>query len=435
MKLELLNIDDFVKDNKLAPVTTIRLYEKPEKTDPTGLFSESIFGRFGSSERRKRFAYIDLKVTVIHPEAFPIITGLDSTVSKLLTDKAKYSLDKSGVLIEDHEKGQSGISYFISIFKKLDIDKFKKNRPKNVKFIKANKDKIFIDKFLVLPAGIRDLSISKTSNQTIVNFSDLSELYTNLIRHTHVLGSDVKTLPDEIKKPIIDQIQKTVLEINNWIKNRLKGKSGLIRGGLLRKVIDYSGRLVVTTDNTLPLGTIGLPWQVVLKLYEPFAINRILKRDKNMLKSIQYMLKSEAEVSVSDLRKLFAAAIDKPNIIPEDMIDYFVFVAEEIIKDKLVIYKRDPVENRDSWLAANVRVKRSGMSMSLNPLDLDRTGGDHDGDAYAVVALFTKEAQTEAKAKMHPKHSKAMWTSVTSSNKCPYVITLDAMTAIYAATK
>jgi len=36
MKLELLNVDKYIQDNKLKPVTTIRLYEKPEKTDPTG---------------------------------------------------------------------------------------------------------------------------------------------------------------------------------------------------------------------------------------------------------------------------------------------------------------------------------------------------------------------------------------------------------------
>jgi len=343
MKLELLDINKFVEEHKLQPITTVRLYEKPGKTDPTGLFSEQIFGRFGSSERRKRFAYIDLKVKIIHPEAFQIITGLNSSVSKLLTNKSKYTVSDSGELIEDLETGQSGIDYFISIFDKIDIDKFEKYKSKNVKFIKTNKSKIFIDKFIVLPAGVRDLSVSKTSNQTIVSFAELSELYTTLIRHTHVLGTNIKILPDEIKNPIIEQIQKTVLEINNWIKNRLKGKSGLIRGGLLRKVVDYSGRLVITTDHNIPLGYVGLAWPVVLKLYEPFAINRILKRDRNMLKSIQFMLKSDTEIGVSDLKKLFAVIIDKPETIPEDMVDYFMGVAEEIVKDKVIIYKRDPV--------------------------------------------------------------------------------------------
>jgi len=287
----------------------------------------------------------------------------------------------------------------------------------------------------VLPAGIQDLAVSKSSNQTIVNFAELSELYGTLIRHTNTLGSDADTLPEEIKIPIVEQIQKTVLEINTWIKNRLKGKSGLIRGGLLKKVVDYSGRLVITTDNKLPLGTVGLPWQVVLKLHEPFAINYILKRDRNGLASIQHMMKMNSSPDAGDLKRLFKAIIDKPEIVPPDMVDYFVYVAESIVKDKCVLYKRDPVNSRSSWLAANVQTNREGMSMFLNPLDLDRLGGDHDGDALCVVALFTKDAQNEAKTKMHPKYAPSMWTTVTSANKSPYMITLDAATAIYAATK
>jgi len=57
------------------------------------------------------------------------------------------------------------------------------------------------------------------------------------------------------------------------------------------------------------------------------------------------------------------------------------------------------------------------------------------GDQVAVVALFTKEAQEEAKTKMHPKYASSMWTSVLSANQCQYTIKLDAAVAIYAATK
>ena len=57
------------------------------------------------------------------------------------------------------------------------------------------------------------------------------------------------------------------------------------------------------------------------------------------------------------------------------------------------------------------------------------------GDAMAVIALFTKEAQEEAKTKMHPKFAESMWVDVTSASTCPYKIKLDAATAIYAATK
>jgi len=339
MKLCLLNISEFVERNNLKPVTTIKLYEKPGKTDPNGLFSEEIFGRFGSAERRKNFSYVNLKSKIIHPEAYYIIASLDASIVKLLSNRVKYKLSATGALIED-STGDYGITYFISIFDKLDLSKFKKTKEANIKFLKDNKDKIFIDKFIILPAGIRDLSISKTSGKTLVNFSDLSELYASLVRHVNMIN---ESMPSEIKDPIVDQVQKTVLGINNWIKNRMKGKQGLIRGGLLRKVTDYSGRLVVTTDHTLGLGEVGLPWQVVLKLYEPFAINYILKKDVNAIGVIQQFLKSEQPPDVNDLKRLFANLVNKPNLITDQIKDYFIHVAEDIIKDKLVIYKRDPV--------------------------------------------------------------------------------------------
>lgn len=434
MKLKLLDIDEFVERNKLKPVTTVRMYEKVEKTDPNGLFSEEIFGRFGSFDRRKTFAYINLKTKVIHPEVYPLILSLDPSISKLINNKEKYIVE-GGILIEDEKRGSSGVEYFISIFNELNLDKFKKIKDKTVKFIKDNKGKIFIDKYLVLPAGIRDLSVSRSSNQTIVNFADLSELYGSLVRQTNMLGSNPENLPEEIRSPIIDQIQRTVSEINNWIKNRMKGKSGLIRGGLLRKSTDYSARLIIAGDHTLKLGTVGLPWQVVLKLYEPFAINYILKKDSSALGVIQQLLKFETTPDINDLKRLFSTIINEPEIVTPQLREYFIQVANEIIKDKVVIYKRDPVNSRDNWLAANVRVDDEGISMKLNPLDLPRLGADFDGDQCAVLALFTKEAQEEAKTKMHPAHTESIWRYVTNVGQSPYQIKLDAATAIYSATK
>jgi propanediol dehydratase large subunit len=52
-----------------------------------------------------------------------------------------------------------------------------------------------------------------------------------------------------------------------------------------------------------------------------------------------------------------------------------------------------------------------------------------------VIPVFTKEAIAEAKEKMHPRHTESMWTRIINANQCPYQITHDAATAIYAATK
>jgi len=93
-----------------------------------------------------------------------------------------------------------------------------------------------------------------------------------------------------------------------------------------------------------------------------------------------------------------------------------------------------PVENRNSYVAGNVRVERDGFAMSLNPLELKRNGADHDGDAMATYPLFTKQATEEAKAKMHPKYSKSVWAETVTNTGIGYSIQLDASTAIYNAT-
>jgi len=434
MKLEILDINQYIKVHNLKQVTTIKLYETIEKIDPNGLFSEQIFGKFGSSERRKTFAFVDLKIEVIHPEVFNIVVGINSDISKLINNKDKFIV-RNGELIQNEEKGKSGVEYFISIFDKLDPKKLKNSNSKNLAYVLKNKNNIFIDKFLIIPAGIRDISVSKSTNQTLVNLAEISELYANLVRQTHTLGSDPSSIPIDIRMLVCEQIQKTLLEINSWIKSKLNGKTGLIRGGLMKKVVDYCGRLIITTDHTLPLGTIGISWHVALKLFEPFAINMIMKKDMNMLAAIQYFLKLDNNPSVDDLRKLFTTLNNNPTLIPNEMLNYFINVAKEITKDKLVIYKRDPVNNRESWIAAYMRIDGNGNDAKLNPLDLPRLDGDHDGDQIAILALFTKEAQEEAKNKLLPTQSKSNWFSAVSATKNNYQLTLDAMTAIYAATK
>lgn len=434
MKLTIIDFDEFIKKENVKPVTSTRIYSKPDKMDPNGLFSEEVFGHVGSSKRRETFGFVNLRCRVLHPEVYSILLGLNPILSKLILKKIKYIV-VDGELIEDDKNGSYGVYYFTQIVDKLNLDKLFKDKPVEGKFVIDNLSKIIIDKYLILPAGIRDISVTRSQRKTQQQFAEISQLYSNLIQSINSLPEDLNALDFDILSAIIDDsIQRILLTINNWIKDRMRGKSGLIRAGLLRKTIDYSGRLVVTTDSTLELGYIGLPWQTVLKLFEPFALNYILYKDKTFISLIEDQLKIEGDLDINYLKRFFGKLNENPDMISEQLKDYFFYVAEEISKDKSVIYKRDPVENRDSYLAAHVRIDKNSFVMKLNPLDLPRTGGDHDGDAYAVFALFTKEAQEEIKEKMHPRYSKSLWTKVTSANECPYSITLDAATMIYRAT-
>jgi DNA-directed RNA polymerase beta' subunit len=370
MRLNIANLNSVIETENLKQVKTTRMFSRNVQAD--GLFAEEIFGKFGSPERRKTFAYINLNTKIIHPEAFEhIFTSLSTDVSKFVLNKQKYII-KNGRLVPS-EEGISGVSEFIKNFKKLDLSVFKKKE--EVKYINDNINKLFIDKWLVMPAGNRDIQFIKGTNKSMIQYTELNELYESLIRNTN----SIVNLSDdpEIQTSITNAIQISVLNINKWFKERMKGKHGLIRGGLMVKRIDYSGRLVIATDNTLKVGEVGLPWQVVLRLFEPFAIHRILK-DQNYLSLIQEFLKSDVKIDNYTLKRLIKKLNITPDILSPLLKDYFIEVAKEIVKGRVCLIKRDPVENRNSYVAVDVRVEPSGFVMSLNPLELKRQGADHD---------------------------------------------------------
>jgi DNA-directed RNA polymerase beta' subunit len=334
MQLKLANINALVENDKLKQVKTTRMFARNIQVD--GLFSEEIFGKFGSNERKQKFAFVDLRTKIIHPEAYEhIFLGLTSEISKFLLNKEKYIIE-NGKLTADPVNGISGVFQFINNFDKINLD-IVKDKKEEIRFIKQNLNKIFIDKWIILPAGIRDIQFQEGTSKSQIQYTELNELYENLIRNSNSMES----IPsDDLKDTLTQGIQRSVLEINKWIKQRLKGKGGLIRGGLMRKVIDYSGRLVIITDNTLEIGEVGLPWQAVLRLFEPFAVHKIMK-DKDYLTLIQDVLKSDVAVDSYALKNFIKKLNIKPSIAPPLLHDYFVDVARDIVKDKVVLVKRD----------------------------------------------------------------------------------------------
>lgn len=378
MKLNLLDINQFISQNKLKEITSTSIYSSGNKLDVAGLFSEQIFGRIGSFERRKTFGFINLKYQFIHPECYMYICRLDTKLLKIVNNKGSFEVNNNGEIIEIDD-GQTGIYFLIKNLKNINWNIFNKKKPKILKFIKNNFDKIFIDQYIVLPAGIRDIQISSSTQKTLIQYSEITELYQQVIQRIKILPDDLSSLSEDIINPMIQQIQQSLLAINNWFKNRMKGKEGLIRGTVGKKTIDYSGRFIVTTDSSLDLGYIGLPYYFAIKLFEPFILHYITKKDQQCLGLIQNFLKSDSPPTIFELKRFFKKLTEDSTKIDVQLRDSLIEVTNEVLKDKLVLYKRDPVENRDSYMCANIRVDKDGYALALNPLDLPRSGGDQSG--------------------------------------------------------
>ena len=81
MKLQLLDVNKFASG--LPPVTSTELKTRSGELHPEGLFSEKIFGVEGTLTRSKKYSYIKLNTTVVHPSAYKLLIRINRKIEKM----------------------------------------------------------------------------------------------------------------------------------------------------------------------------------------------------------------------------------------------------------------------------------------------------------------------------------------------------------------
>jgi DNA-directed RNA polymerase subunit beta' len=87
--------------------------------------------------------------------------------------------------------------------------------------------------------------------------------------------------------------------VTKSLTDHLKGKTGLFRQNLLGKRVDYSGRSAIVGGPELKLYEAGIPSDIVLKLYEPFIISELIKKEDEFGNEV-----SPITVNIKDAKKL-----------------------------------------------------------------------------------------------------------------------------------
>lgn len=422
MKLKLLDINKFIQKVNAQAIENTELPSPKSGYVKSSLFGENIFGSITSRERFAKFGYINLNQKVFHPAVFPIIKSFSDTFSKIINKRAEYVFLEQEKIFKQVAGGENGVEFLIKNFEKIDLKKvINKDREKELEFLKKNKKLILIDKYLVIPAGFREIDISRFSTVRVT--SEVNSLYSTLFylsRQTH--------------SPIItEKIQNSIIQIYDWFKNDLKGKNGLLRGKMLKKSLDFSSRLVLVSSPEIDLGEIGLPWHVLMAIYKPLFIHHIHHKNPKLQNIIQKFLDKD-HIDYNDTDRLITEIHRNPNTFPDELKNNIIKSLREIIKDQVVICKRDPVLDRSSWFAAEPIITK-GTTAIVNSLDLNPIGGDCDGDTIEILPLFSEEAKKVAKEKMNPKHSKTKMFNVANYDTPTYKFTLDQISTIYSATK
>jgi len=253
------NIDLLIIDNSLArqlkPVTELGIMETNTKNFNTkGLFSTEIFGQVGSPERNTTFSYIDLKIKILHPLVYKHLSTMKTLYKGIMEGRLYGVWDKSlsDIVQSDSENGETGLEFMLKYVKQI---KFSNNgsieRSFKIKIIeKYSADDMLLDKWLVLPAGLRDYTIDNNDKPTE---DEVNDLYRRLLMTVNVLNNiSINKNNSVIINPIRIKLQNITLEIYDYFRTLTDGKKKFIESKWSKRAITYGTRNVITALPTIP---------------------------------------------------------------------------------------------------------------------------------------------------------------------------------------
>lgn len=252
---------------------------------PEGLFSTEIFGKVGEERRNRLYAYIDLRLEVFHPVIFKSIVELKELYGKIMsgTAYAKFNEETKDFDATSMMDGDTGYEFFVKHFPKMKFEeRDSTSREFAIKLINKNRSSCLLDKFLVMPAGLRDFTISPNGKP---EEDEINNLYRRILSTANVIGqhgnkNDITTL-DSTRY----SLQLAINALYSYIVSLLEGKHKLIQSWWTSRKIFRSTRNVITsnvprTNQLFDELTVG-PNDTVVGLYQsmmaifPVAVNLI----------------------------------------------------------------------------------------------------------------------------------------------------------------
>jgi DNA-directed RNA polymerase subunit beta' len=287
------------------------------------------------------------------------------------------------------------VQVLASLEKANSLEKDKINRRLSVvrAMIKSNirPEWMFLSRIPVIPPALRPMVPLDGGRYAT---SDVNDLYRRVInRNNRLLKLKEIMAPDVILRNEKRILQEAVdALIDNSIRHgnsttaagslaskralksladNLKGKRGLLRGNLLGKRVDYSGRSVIVVGPDLALDQCGLPKHMALELFKPFVISELLKRE------LAYNIRGASRLIEDGIPEVWA-------------------ILEEVIEGKYVLLNRAPTLHRLGIQAFRPKLIE-GNAIQVHPLVCSPFNADFDGDQMAVHVPLSPEAQMEAK--------------------------------------
>lgn len=276
MRIELLDVDEFVRLNELDKVDDPIIFQRGGIPTATGLLSNEIFG-MNVKSRRNTFAYIDLKTHLLAPHAYKALNRVYAGIDRVIAGQRYVSI-KDGKIVDD-PNGDTGMDWLYENWNKITWERSPKEaamRKERLDMLTGyDRDTIFLDKFIVIPVFYRDINTTGGGAET----DPLNTLYSKLIRLAAIIMN--RDMFDFSYHGSIFTLQRLLVEIYDTFKRKLEKKNGMIRKYLMGKNVSYCTRTVISnplyhasSPKTLeiPFDTVGIPLGQACVLAYPFIM-------------------------------------------------------------------------------------------------------------------------------------------------------------------
>lgn len=215
---------------------------------PRGLFSNAIFGQQGDEKRSTQHSFINLKAPIMHPFYLKILNGFKPLYREILLGTGYGIFDEKlkDFIRADPITGETGYAYFISKFNDLVFEVGGSiERRQRVKFLNENRDKAFMTKYIVIPAGLRDIEFSEDGRPVE---DDLNPLYRKLISQV----ATVNTVTASVNDAVLDNARRSITMtgelIFSHIYDLIEGKRGFIQSKFASRKVFGTTRNVISAQ-------------------------------------------------------------------------------------------------------------------------------------------------------------------------------------------
>lgn len=251
-----------------------------------GLFSERIFGEIGSRQRFYQFGVVKLNTTVFHPMVYKDMIRSKALYDKIMSSTVFAKFDeKEGDFVQcspDTEGANTGFSFFVKNFPKIKWDESVKSLTvkDKIKIIKQFPDRLLIDRWLIIPAALREYKIINGRGES----PEINNLYVGLVNLARI-DRDRSNQDSPLYDGLRYKIQNKLLEIDEFIRAILKDK-GFIERDYGRRAIAWGTRNVISparmegrhshSNANLFCDESLLPLFQCAKAFQPLVINKLL---------------------------------------------------------------------------------------------------------------------------------------------------------------